>query len=276
MNTRALLLYALLALSVSHTMSAADEIVPLVPGAILRFECPELPPTLMSLHTKTEEVPRVTVRLPLNYSAEKNYPLFIWIDGGNGGDARGAGSGRQIMQDRDFLFVKLPIFKRELNSTAFSVLYVSTRDDGEILSHAYRTLLERVYENIPNIDTANNVIGGFSNGGNAIAAVVNTGDPWLMQRLYNILFVEGGQQLVGRENKSIAGRNVIILFGDGEGRESQRAGYTWMHERAIEGGANSTLFGMPDTAHTFPTNFHPVVRNWVYEATASESQGESK
>lgn len=253
--------------------TTGDEIGPLVPDAILRFECPELPPTLLSMHTKTEETPRVTVRLPENYSAEKNFPLFVWMDGGAGGDARGSGVGRLIMQGRDFIFVKLPLFKKELNrNPKFSALYITARDDGEIISHAYRTLLGRAYENIPNIDTANNVVGGFSNGSHAIAATFNSGDPWLLERLRHIVLVEGGLGLRGDEN--IAGRKLLVLYGGAEDRRpGLREAYAAIHERALAGGAAATCVVMPGVGHTFPHEYHPVVRDWIYEITGMRETG---
>ena len=260
------LLPALPALAAIDRASASDEIGPLVPDATLRFECPELPPTLLSMHTGKEETPRVSVRLPVNYSAEKNFPLFVWMDGGAGGDARGSGVGRLIMEGRDFIFVKLPLFKKELNrNPQFSALYITARDDGETISHAYRTLLGRVYGAIPNIDTENNVVGGFSNGGHSIAAIFNTGDPWLLERLRHIVLVEGGLGLIGDE--STAERKLLVLYGGAEDRRpGLREAYVAMHERALAGGADSTCVVMPDTGHTFPEAYYPSVRKWVYGA----------
>ncbi len=271
--THLALLFALAILAGIDRASAADEIGPLVPDATLRFECPELPPTLLSMHTGKEETPRVTVRLPENYRAEKKFPLFVWMDGGAGGDARGSGVGRLIMEGRDFIFVKIPLFKKELNrNPKFSALYITARDDGETISHAYRTLLGRVYEAIPNIDTANNVVGGFSNGGHSIAAIFNTGDPWLLERLRHILLVEGGLGLRGDE--SIAGRKLLVLYGGAEDRRpGLREAFVAIHERALAGGADSTCVVMPDTGHTFPEAYYPTVREWVYEAIgATETQ----
>jgi len=213
---------------------------------------------------------RCTMRLPENYSADRDFPLFVWLNGGAGGNGSGPGRGPAIVEKRDFIFVGMPLFQESLDrSTPANGLYITPEDDGETICHAYRTMLEAIYEAAPNIDTANNVFGGFSNGGHSIAAIVDTGDEWLLERMRHIVIVEGALSL--EHGEGLAGHNVLFMYGGAEDRsEKLVAGFERVYERLEAGGANVKRFTMPETGHAFPGAFYPTVRDWVREAAGIE------
>ncbi len=271
MAVRIILLLALITLiTLIPALAATDDAQPLEPNATFTLEFPELPPTLWSMHTETEDVTRCTVRLPENYSPERDFPLFVWLNGGAGGKGSGPGRGPAIMEKRDFIFVGMPLFQESLDrSTPANGLYITPEDDGETICHAYRTMLEAIYEAVPNIDTADNVFGGFSNGGHSIAAIVDTEDEWLLERMRHIVIVEGGLSL--EHGEGLAGRNVLFMYGGAEDRsEKLVAAFEAVYERLEAGGANVTRFTMPETGHAFPGAFHPTVRDWAREAAGIE------
>ena len=272
MVVRIILSFALIALI--PALAAADDAPTLEPNATITLEFPELPQTLYAMHTETEDMTRCTVRLPENYSLERDFPLFVWLNGGAGGNGSSPGRGPAIMEKRDFIFVGMPLFQESLDrSTPANGLYITPQDDGETICHAYQTMLEAIYEAVPNIDTAGNVVGGFSNGGHSIAAIVDTDGDWLLERFRHIVIVEGALSM--EHGEGLAGHNVLFLYGGAEDRsEKLVAAFEAVYERLETGGVNVTRVIMPEIGHAFPGAFYPTVRDWVREVVGIEATPE--
>ncbi|MBD3293727.1 MAG: hypothetical protein GF393_12445 [Armatimonadia bacterium] len=253
---------------------ADQEQIALQPGATLSLELPELPPTLWSMHTEKEDTPRVTVQLPENYSPDREFPLFVWLNGGAGGNGRSAGRGPAIMETRDFIFVGMPLFQESLDrSTPANGLFITPDEDAETICSAYCAMLTKVYSAVPNIDTANNVLAGFSNGGHSIAAIVERREQWLLQRFAHYFIVEGG--LLLERPEPLANRNVLFMYGGKEGRNEELVkAFEAVYERLVESGAKAELFVMPETGHKFPAEFYPQVRDWVGSVTGHEADAD--
>ncbi|MBI5691695.1 MAG: hypothetical protein HZC55_16550, partial [Verrucomicrobia bacterium] len=95
----------------ASSLAAAE----LNPGATLSFEFPELPPSLQSLSRGLPKAPRMTVRLPDNYTPATRHPVFIYQTGGAGGNGDELALGLATVGPRDFVVVNLPLFKAAWN-----------------------------------------------------------------------------------------------------------------------------------------------------------------
>jgi hypothetical protein len=102
MNTALQLLTGLL---LAACTSQGNELK-LEPNAILHFAFPELPDTLYAKANGNHQPPLLTAQLPNNYATGANFPLFVFLNGGNGGPTDSP-VGREIVGQRDFICVVL-------------------------------------------------------------------------------------------------------------------------------------------------------------------------
>ncbi len=121
----------------------------LVPNAKLTLEFPDLPNTLAGMVSGTEKPARLGAVLPSNYAPGSKHPLFVYLKGGSGGPDDGGAMARDIVGPEDFIAVQMPLFKK--NQPKGKTLPV-TMEDLPIVSAAYRTMLEKLEETLPNID----------------------------------------------------------------------------------------------------------------------------
>lgn len=113
----------------------------------------------------TDSPTQLCIELPDNYTPERKFPLFVFHYGGHGGPGAGAGRGQEIMQNRDCIFVNLPLFKERIDPDGpCKGMMITPEQDGAAICSAYGAMLRKIYETVPNIDTSRNIIGGMSNG----------------------------------------------------------------------------------------------------------------
>ena len=65
-----------------------------LPGQFYELAFPDIGPTLFTLATGEERECTLMYRLPDNYDPEKEFPVFVFLTGGNGGGMKSAGLGR--------------------------------------------------------------------------------------------------------------------------------------------------------------------------------------
>jgi len=259
---RTCLLAGLLLLGWTSPMCGAE----LKAGGFLRFEFPELPDTLYTMHTGKKTVPMMSVRLPVNYSKDGKFPLFIWLFGGTGGDGSGCGAGRTITEDKDYIFVGMPLFKKTIvRDEPYNGLAIQPKRDADVICAAMGTMLRKLYETIPNIDTSQNAIGGTSNGAHSIAAIFYKGDAYLMERLHNLILAEGGFWLNKVEN--LKGKRLLIMYGDqgGDPRAAIIKDATGLIQKAQQQKIDVTGFVMENTGHDLPKKFMPNIKDWLFK-----------
>jgi hypothetical protein len=272
LNLTALLLAPLVALH------AADAPAPdLKPGTRMILKFPELPQTLYAMQSGQEAVTQAYLALPENYSPERKFPLFVFLYGGHGGPAAGPGRGQQIMENKDCIFVNLPLFKKKFDPAGpFKGLLITTEQDGETICQAYTAMLKKIYANIPNIDTAHNIVGGMSNGANSIVAMFEKGDAYLMGLFRHLILVEGGFYSI-KTYARYQGKGILYLYGDYAGQND------WLGKRMREdvpkivkklddaitvNKLNATGIVMKDTGHDMPAQYNADVKAWLIKQLA--------
>lgn len=164
----------------------AAELTKLEPNAILRFDFADLPDTLATITTGDKQPARLTAQLPENYSQDGKFPVCVYLDGGDGGRGSKPGIARAIVGPTNFICVNLPLFKRTNDKTVIAL------DDFEIVSRAHRSMLQKLFETVPNITPERSVFGGFSNGAHTSAVLIAGQDEFLLRHFQAFYIVEGG------------------------------------------------------------------------------------
>lgn len=273
-------LLAALLLAPLATLHATDDsktATHLKPGTRMILKFPELPQTLHAMQSGQEAVTQAYLALPENYSPERKFPLFVFLYGGHGGPGAGPGRGQQIMENKDCIFVNLPLFKKKIDPDGpFKGLLITTEQDGETICQAYTAMLKKIYATIPNVDTAHNIIGGMSNGGNSIVAMFENGDAYLMNTFQNLVLIEGGWHSIKTFDR-YRGKGILYLYGDyamqndwlgKKMREELPKAVKKLDEAITAHQLNATGLVMKDTGHDMPAKFNADVKAWVLKQLA--------
>src|SRR5437762_490610 len=97
-------------IAIAHLAYGADGFR-LEPNATLRLDFPDLPDTLATVASGERQPAHLTATFPTNYTREGKFPLFIFLNGGDGGRGDGLPVPRQQVVPRDLICVSLPLFK---------------------------------------------------------------------------------------------------------------------------------------------------------------------
>lgn len=232
----------------------------LAPGRWFTVQFPEMPPTLFALSAQRTDPAQMTVFLPRNYDPQRQHPLFIFLNGGDGGNASNPGIARTLTEEQDFVCVALPLFKISLdpNSPVNKPPALIVRAaDGQYGWPFYRTMLDRLDQLVPNIDPAHRVLGGFSNGAHATAALIDGSDGEVTRRFSAFIFGEGGG---GLEHYELLKDKPVLMISS-NAKSLPRA--TEILETAKAAGAQTTLIFEDIGKHGFPESSYPKVREWL-------------
>lgn len=183
----------------------------LYPNAKLTYDFPELPNTLAGMVSGTMKVARLGAILPSNYAPGSKHPLFVYIKGGSGGPEDGGAMARDIVGAEDFIAVQVPLFKK--NQPKGKTLPVMV-EDLAVVSTAYRTMLEKLAAEVPNIDWERSVIGGHSNGAHTLSVLLAGRDEFITQHFHSIWLHEGGFQLMPAAMPIKDSRFLLLVADD--------------------------------------------------------------
>jgi len=230
-------------LLVAMAKSHADP-VKLEPNAILTLEFPELPATYFAQKTGKEALPMLSAQLPENYTSDGTFPLFVFIDGGNGGAGGNVSFARRIIGPRDFIAVNLPLFK-DANAKPTTLPGVSANmgdminsNDAAVLGSSYRVMFEKLAQTIPNIAIERSTMGGFSNGAHATSVLATAKDEFILKHFTAFVLLEGGIGFAlnptALHDPAMKGHRFIVLFGDQDKNPTQQAQRTLVGEPIIQ------------------------------------------
>ena len=240
--------------------------VKLEPDARWSLEFPELPETLATMVTGERQPARLTVRLPANYSGDGKFPLFVFLNGGDGGRGDTLPLDRKTVGSNDFICANLPLFKRRFDKKAGGLVSV---DDFETISHACRVMLQKLFDVVPNITPERSAFGGFSNGAHTIGLLVAGQNEFILRHFRAFYFVEGGNPLVANALQGPGLKRCRFLLLRGDRSEPEHAAKAFTHiTRALEYAAQGheldfTFITMRDTGHTFPLKYQLLLGQWV-------------
>jgi len=221
---------------------------------------PDMPPTLFSLATKRADPAQMTVFLPRNYDLQRKHPLFIFLNGSDGGNACDPVIARALSEEQDFICVALPLFKISLdpNSPVNKPPVIIVRGaDGRYGWPFVRTMLARLEQVVPNIDPDHRILGGFSNGAHATAALIDGSDGEAARMFSAFMFGEGGG---GLEHYELLNGKPFLMISS-NAKSLPRA--TEITETAKAAGAQTTLIFEDIGQHGFPPAAYPKIREWL-------------
>lgn len=246
--------------------SARAEPPPLKPGSILRFEFPELSPNMAAMFGG-KPIPNVLVaELPANYSAERKFPIVIYIDGGNGGDYLSTKWLREVLGPDDFIAVRLPLFKKEKIPTDPAGGRAVLSKDFEIIRANYRVMLEKLFSTVPNITPQGSALGGFSNGAHTTGVLLEGGDEFTLAHFDRFYFIEGGVRQLTAETlrrPDLQKARLLVMLGDrGRGPEiMSKLGDFVSTAKAAE--VDLTRVMMRGYGHEWPLDYKKLLPLWL-------------
>jgi hypothetical protein len=240
----------------SHAFAVEGGAAPvLAAGRTLTLSFPELPPTYHAILAADGTKAQMTIFLPRNYDPAKKHPLFIFLNGWDGGAGGNPGVARALTQDRDFICVSVPLFKIGDPKAPGGIIMDAA--DARYMWPFFRTMLARLEAVVPNLDPAHRILGGFSNGAHATQGLVDESDGEITRRFSAFLFVEGGGRM--QHYELLQGRPYLMVSSS----EKSRPRAAEICAAAKAAGAKATHVAVDVGKHDFPISAYPAVRAWL-------------
>jgi predicted esterase len=186
------------------------------------------------------------------------FPLFVFLNGNDGGRGDTLPLDRKTVGSNDFICANLPLFKRTFDKTDGGLVTV---DDFETVSRAYRAMLQKLFDTVPNITPERSALGGFSNGAHTTALLLAGHDDFILRHFRAFYFVEGGSPLAANALHRAALKHCRFLFmrGDQADEYLSRA----LELGARERGLDFTFITMRETGHEFPLEYQRLLGLWI-------------
>lgn len=211
------------------------------PGQSFVVPFPGLPKTLANAPSELH------IYIPKKYDVSRKHPLFVWLNGGAGGPGIRTGP---VGEDH-FVVVSMPLYK--VNPAAGLLL---TAEDSGLIWSCHKQMLAEVERLVPNLSPELRVIGGFSNGANCQAVLLNRVREFA-DAFKGFLLWEGGNML---DNfKVLSGKSLFVLYG----QNSLGKYGAPIAASAQKAGADAEFFEMKGIGHDAPASFDPKVHDWI-------------
>lgn len=249
----------------------ANDLIP-EPGKFLRINFPDLPPTLLAMTTGNDIPTAVSVRLPNDYNADGTFPLYVFLEGGNGGAGSAIGVPMQISSGGNGVIVaSFPLFKENYDTDQRWPFVVGV-EDLQTVSSAYETILDRLREIIPNIDPNRSIIGGHSNGAKTLGVLLSGLDENILDSFGGFFFIDGGLNWssINRPN-TLGDHHIFFLVGGGRENPTRWRKHSinrieYFRESAAELGMTRWRFETFDgVGHEFAQEYYEELRTWAKE-----------
>ncbi|MCI0632224.1 MAG: hypothetical protein L0Y44_16395 [Phycisphaerales bacterium] len=247
----------------------------LAPGEVIRLTFPDLPPTLFAMvRGQKQPEPAVSIRLPDNYSADRTFPLLVWLGINDGGVGAEIGQPMRIAGRSDYIVANFPIFRRSHDPTV-SWGIAPGADDYPVMAPAYAAIMQRIRATIPNIDPSASIIGGFSNGGHTLAVLLSALDETILKNFHGYFFIDSGFDWTSYKRNAILGeRHILYLVGAGAPGETD-----WWRPDVVERvrfferaakhmgvpAGNWRFEVFPGVGHEFPDEYVAIIRKWAVD-----------
>jgi len=269
---------------IASTLCArAEDSAKLEPTARWHLYFPDLPASLASLARQEKRPAQLTVWLPANYSRDGKFPVFLILDGGDGGFGDRLPLRPGTVGSNDFIYVNLPLFKRGYSGTNDSTIVMM--EDYDTMSRAYRVMLQKLFDTVPNITRERSALGGFSNGAHALGVLLARRDEFTLQHFRSFYLIEGGFGSIAASLSvpdvapELRGSRVLLMYGD-KPLSGQDPTYSTMFEslgRACVLSAKRkhfdlTLVAMQGYGHELPPKYDGILGMWVRGEQLPESE----
>jgi hypothetical protein len=244
----------------------------------IQFGDADLPLTLHAMMEGTTETPCLTVRLPDDYSPTNTYPLLVYVPGNDGGPKGNIYNAETIAGPRGWIAASLPLFKKSIDRSEPAGGVIVSFEDYPVLSKAYRVMLGRLFERVPNIDREKSALVGFSNGAITIGVLVSSHDEFILTHFRNFCLVDQGMFHLTDLHKSWARDcRFLILVGDQEdfGRELKIRQSQFQQDAWKLLNVNVSCRILKNTGHEFNEPQMAVVREWLQNDVMNRQNSQS-
>jgi predicted esterase len=246
----------------------ADD-VKLEPNALWHLNFPDLPDTLATLTRGEKRPAQLTAWLPANYSRQGKFPIFLILNGGDGGFGDTLPLRPGTVGSNDFIYVNLPLFRR----ADIGPMWMENYD---AMSRAYRVMLQKLFDTVPNITRERSAFGGFSNGAHALGVLLAHSDAFLLKHFQSFYLIEGG---IGALTASVTnpdvapalkGSRILLMYGD-KPLAGDDPTYSQMYHHlgracvlsAKRANLDLTLLVMHGYGHELPSKYEPSLKAWI-------------
>ena len=190
------------------------------------------------------------VVLPEEYSPDRVWPLYVSLGGGGGSDRP-----NRLAAGLGFVAVGLPYPRdpRNIEQAAFSPF---------TLWSYYKPMLQKLDRVLPNLHPTNRVVFGFSNGANAVTALVAFSDTQFTKQ-YRFLIIHEGGMHQGRWSDEVwrALLSCSILYSAGD--RSATAGHiSKMQQEALDHDVDAELL-IYEGGHEMNPQLGATMRQWI-------------
>ncbi len=244
-------------------LAGADPAVKLEAGKTFTVPFPDMPQTFHAVFQKKDVQAQMTVRLPANYDPAKKFPLLVFLNGWDGGDGTTLGYAGGLTQGRDFVCVSMPLFKtpgyQVAKANTPGAGFIMVEEDGKHMWPLFRAMLTKAEELVPNIDSDHRILGGFSQGAHATAALIDGSGGEATLLFSAFLVVEGGGKM--KHYERLKGKAYMMVSSNAKSRPRAEQ----ICAAAKAGGARTAFLCEDVGKHDFPVSAYPKVRTWLLE-----------
>lgn len=189
----------------------------LTPGEIIRidFESTELPPTLYVMFTGQPATATLQVRLPDDYTPEQKFPLLLYVPGFHGNAGGNIQNAIDIGGTEGCVVASLPLFKSRIDADEPGQGVIISLEDYSLLSKCYQIMLSELFKLVPNIDSNQSAMVGYSNGAIATSILVSCHDEYILQHFRNFCLVDQGMFHLTDLHKSTSRECRFLVLAGG-------------------------------------------------------------
>ena len=272
---------SLLIVALTTCANAADDIK-LEANAEWHLNFTNLPATLANLANQEKRPAQLTVWLPANYVRERKFPLFLILDGYDGGFGDRLPLRPGTVGSNDFIYVNLPLFRSTYAGTDDSLIV--NMGDYDVMSNAYRIVLQELFNIVPNITPEQSALGGFSNGARALGVLLARRDPFILQHFRSFYLVEGGFGSLAAcvvmpgVDTALKQSRILLMYGDKPMPDDDPVRIVNDHlARACALNAKHFHFDLTSVVmqgygHELPTEYEQVLKAWIRDEKLLEAQ----
>ena len=258
-------IFLILIFTIAVTFSIAED-----EPKVYTLEFDDLGPTLLELNSGEKQVPTLMYQLPMNFSADKQYPVFVFIAGGDARNQKGGGLGRgvRIVGGKDYIVVTLPLYRntKKLKKEAIFGDLLIGADDYPAIKRAYQPMLNKFFETVPQARKTGNVMGGFSNGAHTTGVLISCQDEVTLKHFSQFVLVDGGIWMSGLLRENIKKCRFLGLYGDTDEywtRPVLIQQFKNMKAVADAQKIDFELVVMKGIGHRFPGEYDEAIREWL-------------
>jgi len=234
----------------------------------IEFRSGELPATLYRAFTGNKTDAFLEYCLPADYSKKKNYPLLLYIPGFHGHPGGNIRNALDIADNRECIVASLPLFKANIDRSEPGKGLIIGFSDYSVLAGAYKVMLEKFFQAVPNIDSQKSAMVGFSNGAIAIAVLVSSHDEYILNKFHSYCLVDQGMfHLTDLHKTPTKNHRFLILVGDkiDYGRNLKIRGAKLVQDAYQLIGCRIESRILQNTGHELTQNCMKDIGTWVFE-----------